>query len=415
MVQRDMTPPSSLLLVTPRWARDGGVGAHIKASAAALAESGIRVGVLVARDESDEVVPGVTVFQNRALFDRSAAMDVRFAEVRNFAPDVIHLNQLDAPDVVDFLREGAPVVLSAHGYLACTAGVHYFRPGQECKRAHGPGCVPNLLLRGCAHTRTPWRLPASYRQAELALGALQQADLVMSYSQAMDRHLAINGLRRRSVVPYFPTLAPKTGTGHEQRRRVLFAGRVVSEKGLGTLIRAARHVEGEFVVCGDGWQLPSMQRLARRVGVAERFDFKGWLEPDALAEEFAKASVVAVPSLWPEPFGLVGIEAFAAGRPAVASATGGIVEWLEDGVSGLAVKPGDVGALTAALNEVLASPRRQQEMGEAGRKSVAASFSSERHVAEITRAYGLARTHWESARGGGGPHGREPAPAGVAS
>ena len=52
-----------------------------------------------------------------------------------------------------------------------------------------------------------------------------------------------------------------------------------------------------------------------------------------------------MPSLWPEPFGLVGIEALAAGRPVVASATGGIGDWLEDGVGGLMVPPGDPGAL----------------------------------------------------------------------
>jgi glycosyltransferase involved in cell wall biosynthesis len=390
---------SSVLLVTPRWARDGGVGAHVEASAAALAAAGTRVSILAARIESSERLDGVTLYRSPALFKSGAPMDVRFGEALSERPAVIHLNQLDDPDVVAYLRQSAPVTISAHGYLGCTSGVHYFRPGQECQRAHGPGCIPNLLARGCAHTRDPRSLPASYRQATRALEALRGADLAISYSSAMDRHLATNGVQRRSVVPYFPTLAAKAGSGHAERRRVLFAGRIVTPKGVGTLVRAARKVDAEFVICGDGWQLPAMRKLARRLGVEERVRFTGWLAADQLAQEFADASVVVVPSLWPEPFGIVGIEAFAAGRPVIASATGGIGDWLEDGVSGLAVAPGDARSLARALGELLADPGRQRRMGAAGRAMVAAKFSSEQHVAAIHQAYREARVRWQSARG----------------
>src|SRR5438034_10653049 len=119
-----------------------------------------------------------------------------------------------------------------------------------------------------------------------------------------------------------------------------------------------------------------MRALAQRLGVAERVHFRGWLSASELAEELANASVVVVPSLWPEPFGLVGIEALAAGRPCVASATGGITDWLEHGVGGLCVPPGDVKALSAALNELLSDPARQRAMGLAGQRAVAKKFSA---------------------------------------
>ena len=176
----------------------------------------------------------------------------------------------------------------------------------------------------------------------------------------------------------------------------MFAGRIVSQKGVAVLIRAAREVDGEFVICGDGRQLEAMRRLARRIGVQSRVSFKGWLGADELAQEFADASVVVVPSLWPEPFGLVGIEALAAGRPVIASATGGIEDWLDDRVSGLCVKPGDVRDLAQALNELLADPDRQRAMGEAGRDIVRTRFSPERHVAALLDAYASAGATWRS-------------------
>jgi glycosyltransferase involved in cell wall biosynthesis len=386
--------PSSALFLTPRWIRNGGVGAHIQSSAALLARHGLDVRVLAARVEPGEQMPGVTVEHRPQLLDARASMRTRLGET---APaDVIHLHQLDDPKLVEFMRLKAPVVVSAHGYSACPSGVYYFRPGQMCTRSHGPGCVPNLVANGCAHTRYPKTLPLKYIRSGRALKALRHADLAVSYSGAVDRHLAANGVSARAIVPYFPTMVPALGSGHADRRRVVFAGRIVATKGIDVLIRAARRVNGEFVICGDGGRLGEMRALARELDLEDRIHFKGWLDPDELAREFADASAVVVPSLWPEPFGIVGIEAFAAGRPAVGSATGGIPEWLQDGVTGMCVPPGDELRLAQALDELLDDPGRQRAMGLAGRELVAARFSEERHLEALLEAYQRVETSWRS-------------------
>jgi glycosyltransferase involved in cell wall biosynthesis len=224
---------------------------------------------------------------------------------------------------------------------------------------------------------------------------LRRSDLTITYSRAIDRHMAINGVARRAIVPLFSTVPAARGSGHEGRRRVVFAGRLVRPKGVDVLLRAARDVDGEFVICGSGSRLDALRRLALRLGVQERISFPGWLGPQELARELAEASVVAIPSLWPEPFGLIGIEAFAAGRPVVASATGGVEDWLDHGRTGLCVPAGDVQALADALSELLADPTRQQAMGAAGRISVGERFTEERHVAALLDAYDTASRTWE--------------------
>jgi glycosyltransferase involved in cell wall biosynthesis len=383
-------------MIVPRWTRDGGVSTHVQSSAAILARHGLDVRVLAARIESTDEIPGVTLYRSPDLFNADAPMSARLGAALAFGPEVIHLHQVDLPDVVRAVRASAPTIVSAHNYVACAAGVHYFRPGQECTRAHGPGCVVNMLARGCAHVRNPASLPARYKNASNGLAALRSADLVVSYSSAVDRHLAQNGLTARRLVPLPVTIAPKSGAGHATRRRVVFAGRIVRPKGVAVLIRAAREVDAEFVICGDGRLLEPMRGLARRTGVQDRVSFTGWLNPEQLALELADASVVAMPSLWPEPFGLVGIEALAAGRPVIASATGGVGDWLEHGVSGLCVKPGDVGELARALNELLADPDRQHAMGAAGREIVNTRFSPQRHLTAVLEAYGESRGLWRS-------------------
>jgi glycosyltransferase involved in cell wall biosynthesis len=387
---------ASALLLTPRWTRDGGVASHVMASAEALAGEGLDVRVLCARVESDERIGGVEVLERPGLFDEQHGPAARLGPAFDGPPDVVHVHQVDDPPLVRFLRARAPVVVSAHGYTACTSGVHYFRPGEECMRPHGLGCIPNLALRGCAHTNNPGRLPRNYRQAGRGLRTLLECDLAISYSTAIDRHLAINGVQRRTIVPLFTTLPPARGAEHESGRRVLFAGRIVAPKGVAVLIRAAGDVDAEFVICGDGWRLGEMRELAARIGVTDRVRFTGWLTPRELARELAEASVVAMPSLWPEPFGLGGIEAFEAGRPVVASLTGGIRDWLEDGVNGLAVKPGDARELARALNELLDDPARRREMGVAGREMAAVRFSAASHLSALLGAYRSARAAWEA-------------------
>ncbi len=157
-----------------------------------------------ARIELTDEIAGVTVHPCPDLFNTDMSPEVRLGEALSSAPSVVHLHQFDDFEVADYAQERAPLVVSAHGYTACTSGVHYFRPGQECPRAHGPGCVPNLMFRGCAHTRHVRQLPSSYRRASEGVAVLRRADVAVSYSSAIDRHLSVNGVFVAAIVPIFP-------------------------------------------------------------------------------------------------------------------------------------------------------------------------------------------------------------------
>ena len=387
-----MTDP--VLLVTPRWRRDGGVATHVMASAAALAAHGVEVHVLAAVIEPDERVAGITFHHSPDLYDGDVSPQQRVDAAMSCSPRIVQFHQFEDADVASHIQRSAPLIVSVHGYSACTSAVHYFRPGHECDRPHGAGCVPNLVARGCAHTRNPSWLPGSFQRATRSVKLLRQADLVISYSSVIDRHLLANGILRRARAPLFSTLPPATVAG-ERRRRVVFAGRVVRPKGVHVLLRAASMLDAELVICGDGRDLDSLRSLARRLGMRDRVSFRGWLAPAALASELADAQVVAIPSVWPEPFGLVGIEAFALGTPVVASHTGGIGDWLEHGVSGLTVAPADASALADALRELLGDPERARAMGAAGRASAASRFTPAHHVSALLAAFSSARAGWE--------------------
>jgi glycosyltransferase involved in cell wall biosynthesis len=245
-----------------------------------------------------------------------------------------------------------------------------------------------MLARGCAHGRSPTSFRSMYERSGRGLQTLRAADVAVSYSSAVDRHLEQNGITRRRLVPLFCTTPPSNLASTP--RRVLYAGRLVAPKGVATLIRAAAAVDCELVVCGDGREREALESLAAELGVAQRTRFAGWLDGPALADEIAAAQVVAIPSIWPEPFGLVGIEAQAAGRAVVASMTGGVGDWLTPEVSGVAVEPGDVAALQSALERLCADETLCQSLGAAGRAQVERSFTRGQHVAGLLEAYAAA-------------------------
>jgi glycosyltransferase involved in cell wall biosynthesis len=189
-------------------------------------------------------------------------------------------------------------------------------------------------------------------------------------------------------VPLFPSLsfdALPIAPGDT----VLFLGRMTDLKGGDLLIRAvsrAANVMGRsipLVMAGDGPQRSAWERLAARENVDA--DFPGWLDPDRRITALTRASVLAVPSVWPEPFGLVGLEAAAMGVPAVAFDTGGIRQWLRHDVSGLLAPPaGGHRALAVELARLLDN-RELRERLSRGALATAREMSLDAHANALER------------------------------
>jgi len=149
--------------------------------------------------------------------------------------------------------------------------------------------------------------------------------------------------------------------GDEGRNGLLFVGRLVSVKGADVAIEALRQlrengVDTTLTICGDGPERESLERQVRRTGLERAVIFKGWSDPDALADYYRTAELLLVPSRY-EPFGIVALEAIASRCPVVAARTGGLPEAV--GNCGLLVSPNDPDTLAEAIERGLRSDVRQ--------------------------------------------------------
>jgi glycosyltransferase involved in cell wall biosynthesis len=163
-------------------------------------------------------------------------------------------------------------------------------------------------------------------------------------------------------------------------------------KGVDVFLRAAARVpHAKFVVAGgpvEGREefAASLHALARDLGVDVRFT--GWrYRPERIAELHAALDVLVLPSVWPEPFGLVLLEAMASGKPVIATRHGGPVEIVAEGETGLLVTPGSVEELAAAMTTLLRDAALRERMGSAARARAEREFDETRYLAAVQRVY----------------------------
>jgi glycosyltransferase involved in cell wall biosynthesis len=199
------------------------------------------------------------------------------------------------------------------------------------------------------------------RARGLARSVLRRARLVVCASNALAEAARELGAGEVRVIPSGVEIPADVGE-EAKPPEVLFAGRLSPEKGILDLVEATRPAGIPLVVAGDG---PLRDRVP---------EARGFVPHDELGPLYDRAAVVACPS-HREGFGVACAEAMAHARPVVAGAVGGLRDLVVHGETGLLVPPGDVAALRAALEQLLAKPELRRRYGAAGRERVREHFS----------------------------------------
>lgn len=171
---------------------------------------------------------------------------------------------------------------------------------------------------------------------------------------------------------------------------LIFAGRIVPEKGLGVLIEALgklQDTDWRLTVCGTGSGKDVMPLVARarQLGIDSRIDWKGHV--DNVIDEFAQADVAIAPSIWREPFGLTILEAMSQGLPVITTDNGAQREFMKDGADGILVPPSNPTALAAAISRLVSDPALRADMGRHACDTYTARLSYDRFYKSILALY----------------------------
>ena len=170
---------------------------------------------------------------------------------------------------------------------------------------------------------------------------------------------------------------------------VLFVGRLVPYKGVDVLLDAMAGLNAVALIVGEGPQRASLEAQAHRLGITSRVRFLGSVADQELASLYRACDVFVLPSVTrQEAFGVVQLEAMAAGKPVVSTDLGTGVGWVNrHGETGYVVPPRDAGALGDAIRALLADPDLRRSMGAAAMRRVRSAFTVERMIDDTLALY----------------------------
>jgi glycosyltransferase involved in cell wall biosynthesis len=172
---------------------------------------------------------------------------------------------------------------------------------------------------------------------------------------------------------------------------LVYVGRLEKYKGVDELLKAIPVILEKFpnthlFIAGDGSDKSRLELIVSKFNLEKHVTFLGHIARPAIEDLYKRASVVVVPSVYPEAFGKVGIEAMSVGRPVVASNVGGISDWLIDGKTGFLVPPKDPVAISKAVIKIFSNPELFFQMMKQARKK-AEEFDLNKHVDRMEKIY----------------------------
>ena len=307
-------------------------------------------------------------------------------------------------------RNGVRVIRAAtlatrHSVPVCPSfPIHLWKESADCLVLHEPNPVAgtSVFLHNPARRLVVWHhadllrpawAPHTYGRIQRAL--YRRADcVIVSSPRLAGASPLVQQARRVAVIPFGIDLDRYRGTGVDRAQAianvkaragtpiVLFVGRLVYYKGVHVLIDAMKTCAGTLVLVGDGPLEAELRARAAALGMSDRVMFAGRVPDEELPAYFQAADVFALPSIAStEAFGVVQIEAMAAGVPVVSTNLPTGVPWVnQDGVTGIVVPPGDAGALASALGRLLTDRELRSRLGRSAFARADALFARERMI-----------------------------------
>ena len=330
----------------------------------------------------------------RSLYSREARQ--KFGRLLDKTrPDVVHLQNFRRHltfSVVGAAKErGLPVVFTAHDYDPICPNTLLQAKVRICTACNGRYFHKAALVR-CKEDSLAGSLAIALEGTFTRFRKYYDLiDVIITPSAFARDRLVDCGFHPRKVRVvhnFIDTASYEPRYGGEG---VIYFGRLVVEKGLDGLVRVAEGLpDVRFMLAGDGPERGRLEALAEELGVkcdSGNVEFLGYVDRSRLHRIVSATMCVAMPSIWYENFPYAVLEAFALGKPVVASNIGGMPEMIVHGETGLLVEPGSVRDLEGAIGYLLENPDRASKMGRKARLRVEREFDGEIHYERIMEIY----------------------------
>jgi glycosyltransferase involved in cell wall biosynthesis/MoaA/NifB/PqqE/SkfB family radical SAM enzyme len=300
-------------------------------------------------------------------------------------PHVIHLNNTHYPRHYNFLAGRVPIVHTVHDFFHCCPALLKMLSESICQKPFGAWCFKNRCIS--------WKSVNDLQKFKITClnrNAMRNFKKLLVTTEFMRDTLINDGFDGDNVqeLPLF-IRDWEYNSDYTNDNIIVYAGRLAEEKGVSHFIHMLKALKVNYkaFIIGDGPQKEECINLVNIMGLDNIVQFTGFLSRNSIREYFEKSSVIVIPSVWPEPFCLVGIEAMACSRPVVAYGTGGISSWLSDNYNGFIAPRGDIRGLAHRVETLLKNKRLAEDMGRNGHKQFCKRFTKDKHISALLSVY----------------------------
>ena len=313
--------------------------------------------------------------------------------------DLLHLHSITDPSLVNLCIKLRPSLRSLHEpRMFCPGAGKFWRKSERiCTQAYGWHCFYHIYAEACA-SRHPKRVIAAYRNTDFEVkqaSRLYKKMIVMS--SYMKKEASAAGIPAEKIIvnPYFtPYIEPNhlTDNSKAEIQHFLFVGRLIRHKGVHKLINAMISVMKirpniRLNILGSGINEHSLKALVNEHGFADRILFHGWQDRNAINSYMRECYAVVFPSIYPEAFGIVGIEAMMYGKPVIAFNVGGVSEWLKNNENGHLLDDITEEALEKAILSISDDKKSYHRFSANARQMAENKFIPEQHLAKLINVY----------------------------
>jgi glycosyltransferase involved in cell wall biosynthesis len=372
-----------LLFVHERLGALGGAESNVLSTATELRGRGHEVGLLHGESTGKNEAGWHSAFPSRYLLPGTATAAATVRALEQFSPDIVYVHKMADLEVIEaLLQSKARLVRMVHDHdIYCLRSYKYdYFTRKICHRPVTPFCIFPCLATVVRNHTGPFPIRwASYGKKKEEVALNRRFDRMIVISRYMRDELLQNGfepgrIRIHSPVPRMGD--PGVQAQFSDRNLIVFAGQIIRGKGVDILLESLAKLKSPFecVVLGDGNQKSACEAQAVRLGLSGRVTFKGFVPQEELKTYYRDASLFVFSSVWPEPFGLAGIEAMRYGLPVVAFDAGGISDWLMDGENGFLVPWMDRDAYAARIDQLLQNKSLARALGTRAREIAGERF-----------------------------------------
>ena len=336
------------------------------------------------------LIAGIRVF-GRSIYSREAKQKIEKL-IEETKPDLAHLQNIRyhlTPSIIFALKKkGIPIIWTLHDYDLLCPNSLFLSNGHICEKCKGFKYY-NVVINRCKKGSLSASFMAAIESyAQRVLGVYALVDKFITPSAFLKNKLVEFGFDKTKIIniPNFieiDTIKPH----YDHKDYFLYFGRISEEKGLKVLIEAVKGIpNGKLLIVGEG---PTRKELETYAGLVDSLNihFLGFKTGNELKRIVEDAMFVVLPSIWYENFPYAILEAFASGKPVIASSIGGIPELIQNGVNGLLFEPGNAEDLREKILFLLTNRDIIGQLGKAAVETIRQEFNSSNHYEKTWEIY----------------------------